>query len=374
MRTTVPLLGRLEYLTILTGTLIGGSLFVWPLHLVMDAGRESSIAVFMAGVLGTGFIVLQVGAWSPDQDASILEWTLSVAGIILTLAIDAVVSYLFVDMLKEFFFARTPRLALMAPLLALTSWWATASWKRVARRAQLWLPLVFFASVIPVLVSLQNWAHPLALEPRNWTAFGPEVRGALVLTYEAVPIGATARVVGRRLAASARDRLVVALLASATFWFWLFLLYTITVGSLGTDALVHLGWPLVYTLEETTLDSTFVLSRLGVLVIFGWTALVTMSLVIHLRVAATLAEDLRTGWTSINLAAIGLGMALFLTALVVFDTGFWATRMLLAYLNPLAEGFIVVDVLAALTVWGLRRVRENSRRKALSARPEPGGG
>lgn len=357
MKRSAPVLGRFEYSTLLVGTLIGGSLYVWPLHLVMTAGRESTSAVLLAGTAGTLYMLLQAIAWSPDEHASILEWSLTLMAAILTLLIDAVITALFVEMMKEFFFARTPRIALVAPVLGLTAWWSTGSWKGVARRTQLWIPLILLGSLIAVGASFHNWVHPMALEPRTWTALQPAMQGTVVLAYLLVPLGATTRVVGRRLAASARDRVRSALAAAAIFWVWLMLLYTTTVGSLGTDAVVHLRWPLVYVFEETTVDSSFLVSRLGILAIFEWTALVVIAILIHFKMAVTLAEDLTARWTTVRLVVVGLGLSVLVAGIFLFDTENRATHLLLTDLNPVVMGLIALEGLTALTRWAFRRLR-----------------
>ena len=370
MKPTAPVIGSFEYATLLIGSVMAASLFVWPLHIVMAAGEDATISMVIAGAFGTLFILLQVIAWDPNESAPLMEWFLTATGVILTLVVDALVVVLFIDMLKEFFFPETPRVALMAPLLLLVGWWATASWKRIARRAQLWVPLMLVGSLIPIFLSFLNWAHPVALEPHSWTAFVPEMQGAAILTYVVVPLGATVRVAGRRLAGSTGTRVRAGVGAIFGLWLWLALVFVTTVGSLGTDALVHLSWPLVYVLEETTLDSSFVVSRPGVITIFGWSAFIVIALVIHLRLAVTWAEDLDTGWKSIGLVAIGVGEAAYWAGVALLDTAHQATTVLISEVDPLAAGLIILDSVVAAGILLLGVFKRRTQRTAQS-RPIP---
>ncbi|MGC8487904.1 MAG: GerAB/ArcD/ProY family transporter [Clostridia bacterium] len=366
MKPTAPVIGSLEYATLLVGSVLASTLFVWPLHIVMVAGENATISMLMAGAFSMLFILLQVIAWTPNESAPLMEWVLTATGVILTLVVDALVLVLFIDMLKEFFFPETPRVALVAPLALLTGWWATASWKRIARRAQFWVPLMLVGSLVPIFLSFFDWAHPVALAPHSWTAFVPEMQGVAILAYVVVPLGATARVAARRLAGSARDRVRAGLGAIFGLWLWLALVFATTVGSLGTDALVHLSWPLVYVLEEATLDSSFVVSRPGVLTIFGWSALIVIALVVHLRLAITVAEDLNAGGRSIGLVAIGIGEAAYWAGVVLLDTAHQASALLISEVDPVAAGLIILEVLVAATVVGLRTFRRRSRRTSPS--------
>jgi hypothetical protein len=369
MKPAAPLIGSFEYASLLVGSVLASTLFVWPLHIVMAAGENASVSLVMAGVVGTGYILLQVMAWAPDRSAPFTEWALTTMGLTVVLVVDTLTLVLFIDMLREFFFPETPRVALMAPLALLVGWWATASWKRMARRVQLWVPLVLVGSLVPIFLSFLNWAHPVALEPHSWTAFLPELQGAAILTYVAVPLGATARVAGRRLAASAGVRLRAAVAAIFGLWVWLTLVFATTVGSLGTDALVHLSWPLVYVLEETTLDSSFVVNRIGVLAIMSWTALMVMALVIHLRLAVTLAEDLNTGWRPIGLVVVGIGEAVYWVGIALLATAHQAMTVLISEVDPVAGGLIILEVVVAAIVLGLRALRRRLPRSTSQSQP-----
>lgn len=130
------------------------------------------------------------------------------------------------------------------------------------------------------------------------------------------------------------------LIAAAGISLILLAIYGLVTLMLGPNAIPQLRWPLVYSLETITLDSTFFISRLGLAIIFLWTAVVVLAFAVHLRLAVhliPLSGRRSPFWLSGTLGLLyGIG-------LIVFPTPSASTAWILRVVDPIALGYLVLD-------------------------------
>ncbi|NMP23829.1 hypothetical protein [Sulfobacillus harzensis] len=139
-------------------------------------------------------------------------------------------------------------------------------------------------------------------------------------------------------------------------------IYALVMMMLGPDVIPQLHWPLVYSLETITLDSTFFISRMGLAVIFLWTAVVVLSFATHLRLIMQWLLPRRATPPIWGIGGLGLVYSL---ALVVFPTPSSATRWILHTVDPIALGYLILQhgLLALwLTIGSLAQLRRQRER------------
>lgn len=297
----------------------------------MVAGSNALLVLVLAAgwAAVVAWLSLATGVQADARGMPVLD----AVAFVLILGIDITAVSLLGTMLQVFFFFDTPRWALLAPLLAMIGWWASRPLAVSSRIVVLWMPVLIGGSLLVAALGLSNVAYPAALWPSTLIRL-PEVTGGLgVLAYMGVPLGVTLRQMGSRVQGA---RPVDGLAAVAMLGAILGTLYALTVATLGPAALVHLRWPVVFTLQQITLDSAFFISRVGIAVIFGWTLAFMLGALVHLAVISRVVQP--TAWAAAVGATGILAGALLLSQPTV------TTQWLIGIWDPLCVVYLVLEL------------------------------
>lgn len=325
----------------MSASMLTAGLFIWPLYIVKAAGQNAGLILMMALAWGIT-IALSVPGKSGHPKVTLMLDGVALAGVWL---LDGLLLNQLGGMLQMFYYFNTPRWALMAPLLC-TVWWAVNRSASTAwRLSQFWVPILLVVSFGLFALASLNVHHPRVLFPNQVIAIFPLIHGLRAMAYMGLPLGLTLRRIGARLAEppSAKWRV----LAVGLPWVFLVALYAVAMGSLGPDGIIASRWPVVMTMENVTLDSTFFLSRVGIVVVFTWTLGVTLGLIIHLRIGLML-KPLTLHWRQgLTAAAVVLwgGIALAITSPQT------SSRFLVKGFDPLAGYYLVMEL---AVLWALR--------------------
>lgn len=335
-----PRMSRVGLVLTMTASIVAEGLFVWPLHVVVAAGQNAILAVSIVG----GWVVA-ISLAHPATLPSTPGWRnvfriLDVLGGLVVGAVDTVMIVSLIAMLKTFYFFETPRWALLMPFCALVGWAAAKPRATTHRLATFWVPILFGGSLLVVLMGLGNIHYPRALLPNQAVQGAAVVQATAVMAYVVAPVGWTLR--GLNSAAQAPPTPSVRLWGPLLAWSFLVALYLLVVGTLGPNALIHLRWPIVFMLDQVTLDSAFFVSRVGIAVIFGWTMGIAIGLLIHVDI---LGEGAQRHWDYPATRGVVAGSAagLWFIAALLIATPATASYFLLSWLDPAALGYLGIE-------------------------------
>ncbi len=360
--TPPPSSHRNPRLLLVWGTLasvVSSGLFVWPLHLVQVSGQNGGLVLLV--VVGWSAIIALLSPWHALGGLSgRIEEALNLIAGVLTVLIDALMLIELSAMMQTFYYFATPRFAFLLPLIALLIWVAAAHPEATLwRMVQLWTPILAVGSSLVLAVASTNIRHLRVLLPNQQIVIWPLIHGLFILSYLELPLRLTLRSIRPLLAETPAVAWRVA--AAVYPWPFLMMFYLVAMGILGPAALVNVRWPLVFTLNHVTLDSTFFLSRIGIVVVFGWTVGVALSLMVHLRVVSmALGRWWRPG-VAVLPYPVGL---LWIVAPLLVPSPTRASTLLLGYLDPAAAVYLAVELLC-LILW---RVTGASRRRSAAPR------
>lgn len=183
------------------------------------------------------------------------------------------------------------------------------------------------------------------------------IRGVGIMAYLLVPVGPTVLSLAPHVNATDRQARRGFVAAVGVTGLTLVAVYGLVAMMLGPNAIPHLRWPLVYSLETITLDSTFFVSRVGLGVIFLWTAVVALAFAVHLRLTLHWLTPRRARPPIWLTGGVGL---LYGVGLLAFPTPSASTHWILRTIDPVALGYLLGEhglVLLVLLVAVLRRRR-----------------
>ncbi len=368
-------LGVWEYSTGLIAAVIGNVLFVWPGHVVAAAGENAlgSIAGIIGAILVSG-LLHHKGVLRGRQSLALRRLLVVSAGIGLGLVglVDLALVALLTQMLHTLFYADTPRWALFLPLVAMVIWAGSVSLDALGRLTQLWVPVGGLVLAVIAAIGLMHATHVRPLWPQHWYAI-PMAHGVGIMAYLLLPVGPVVTCLAPYVNATVQSIRRGFLLAAATISLILLAIYGLVTVMLGPDAIPQLRWPLVYSLETITLDSTFFISRIGLAIIFLWTAVVVLAFAVHVRLAVhliPLSARRSSFWLS---GALGL---LYGIGLVAFPTPSASTAWILRVIDPVALGYLVLEhaVVLAMSAIVSGRDKRPSTANGESPRGSPGSG
>jgi hypothetical protein len=337
-------LTRTALLWITSASILGSGLFIWPLHVVLVAGQNAVIALVIVLAWAMALVLL-IPSLIPSGIWQSITQILDGVALIVTCSIDAVMLNQLAAMLQTFFYFDTPRAALLLPLAIIVGLAVNRAPQTVWRMAMLWVPILLASTTLILALAAVNVTHLRTLEPNRIIQVSPISQGVGILAYVGVPVGMTVRQVSRRLASvpSPIWRL------SAVFIPWLMLstLYAIVMGSLGPQAITQLRWPIVFALDHVTLDSTFFLSRIGIVVVFSWTLGVSLGLMVHIRLAFTWLPVRRR---LARLTVTTLIITVWVVAALVIPSPQTSSDLLLQAVDPVARWYLVAELCTVLVL------------------------
>lgn len=364
-------LGPAEYATYLVTGLIGNVMFVWPGHVVRAAGESAvaSVAGSIGVIFASGLLFhLAVRRLDPANRAARLFITgLAGAGLLLIAAVDTGLAALLTQMLQTMFYADTPRWALLIPFLATTLWAGGISLAGLGRLTQLWMPLGGLVLGSVAAVGLIHATHVRPLFPERLYAM-PIMHGVGIMAYLFLPIGPMVLILLPHINASAQSSRRAYYVAATVTGFSLLAIYVLVTMMLGPQAIRLLHWPLVFSLQTITLDSTFFISRMGLAVIFLWTAVAVLAFAVHLRITVEVLTP-RANAASVWLV-LSVGMV-YGIGLVTFPTPTASTQWIVNDVDPVAVIYLILAH-AAVGVWMAIDAILRRRRTLGTGRPANG--
>lgn len=321
---------------------IGNVLFVWPSHVVAAAGENAlgSVVLILLGLVVSGLLHHQGIRLAAERRA--VQWVLrgvTGTGLALVCLVDLALVALLTQMLHTLFYADTPRWALLLPFLPIMMWAGGITLDGLGRLTQLWVPVGGLVLATIAAIGLIHATHVRPLWPQQWYVT-PMVHGVGIMAYLLAPVGPTVVSLAPHVNATERATRPGFLVAAAVTGLTLLAVYGLVIMMLGPNAIPQLRWPLVYSLETITLDSTFFISRVGLAVIFLWTAVVALAFAVHLRLSLQWLTPRRAA-PPVWLVG-GLGM-LYGAGILAFPTPSASTHWILRDIDPVALGYLLVE-------------------------------
>lgn len=351
-----------QFMAVIATGVVANLLFVWPDHVVSAAGENAvgSVLVVSALIVVSGVLHYE---WVSRLDLSKAAtlWALRGVmgmGLILVAATDVGLASLLGHLLNTLFYPYTPLVGLAIPFIAIVVWLGVSSSELVARVTHFWF---FVGGIVLLAISLIGTIHVThghPLWPHVVYAM-PMLHGIGIMAYMFLPVGPAVSLIAPRVNASVKRTRYAVLAGCLIAAAGLIIIYVLVIGILGPDTIMHLRWPLVYSLETITLDSTFFISRIGLAVIFFWTAVVSLGFAIHIHLSGWAMTQ--GGWPAV-VASVGIALVLGAST-VLFSTASAATRWILQDVDPMAIVYLVLEhgVVLGWTMTGILVARRNGR-------------
>ncbi len=350
-------LNSLAFVWIVAASIISDGLFIWPLHIVLVAGQNAELAILFADLWAMALALLIP---STPPRGPFWRWLFTgfdIAALTAILAMDAIMLVELFGMMQTFYYFNTPRWALLVPYVAVIGMASVrrnnVPWRVVA----LWVPLLFLAAGVIIGLAFTTVHNGRVLLPNSDITLFPILRAVTVLGYLGVPVGVTMRLVRGELAEPPKRLLRMAAIGLTVLF--LTVLYVLTMGALGPDAIIHTRWPVVFAFDHVTLDSTFFLSRVGILVVFSWTTGIALGLIVHLRMASLLMARRWPKTSGLLPVAVIIGWMVMGLGISSPQT---ASSILLRWLDPPADGYCAAEM-ALLLGYGIVRLLRRRERK-----------
>lgn len=342
-------------------SVIAGGLFVWPLHLIVVSGQNSVLALIAGGlwalaIAGLSSVYIPSGRWVQGINTG-----MALVACVGMMCVDALMLVELTGMLQTFFYFETPRWALITPLIVLIVWMARQREMVLWRVVALWIPVLSAGSLGIFALALTNVHFGRALIPNQQILIRPLTQGLAIIAYLGWPFGVTLRTV--RSVLGEPPQLGIRLTTAVTPWLVFSMLYGIAVGALGPQAVMQLRWPVVFTLDHVTLDSTFFLSRIGIVVVFGWTVGMVLGLTVHVRV---LMRNIAPIWSALPpYIPYAAGLMWWIAGFAV-ATPNTASTLLVTGMDPIAATYLASEMGWLLFLRGSFWWAQRTRRKTIT--------
>ncbi len=321
-------------------SVVTDGLFVWPLHIVLAAGQNAVLALMLTALWAMAVALLTPARESQQGLWALIFRVLNAAGVLGVVILDGAMVAELVGMLQTFYYFETPRWVLSTPLLAAA---ASAAMRRgnVAWRViSLWVPALAAAAIVILGIAFTTVNHLRPLGPNQIIQVMRVIRATGIVAFVGVSVGVSLRLGSSLAAEPPRWTWRLAAVEAPVLFF--ILLYVVAMGALGPEALTKVRWPLVFVLDHVTLDSTFFLSRIGIVVILTWTVGMGMGFIAHLRMSQWVVgyQWPRTArWTPI-LVTGGWWLAV-----IVISSPHTATDIILDWIDPAAPWYLGLEFL-----------------------------
>ncbi len=344
-----------------------GSVYLWPAYVVGLAGPGAYASLLAATVVAASVTVLQAAwmrrmdyrsypaameaTWSPWL-APVLTWIT----MLLMLALDAVILYLYGELLQTFFYPATPSWVTVGTIGALAVWIAVRSLTVVARNVQFWFPLLLASFLLVVALSAGDMRFPMAATPNLGVPPGVLARASVATWFLYANPCTTAALLPHVRRTGRWSAGTVAVAAIALEGVILMVILFIALATLGPAVIPDMTWPIIYIFSIVKLSSFFV-QDVGMLILIIWTTAIVLHLAVHSYVAAWNVGPPVGGYNPRRQYLVaGLGLALVAGALSVGSVA-EAEVWLFQILTP-ADLAWTVAVVAATTLvawWRTRR-------------------
>ncbi len=348
-------------------SVVAGSVYLWPAYVVRLAGTGAYASLLVATGVAAGITLLQAAwmrrmAYRPYAAAMKATWSpwlgpvLTWVTMLLMLALDAAVLYLYGELLQTFFYPATPSWVTVGAIGVLAVWIAIRSLTVVARNVQFWFPLLLASFVLVLALATGDMRFPVAATPNLGVPMASLAR-ASVATWFLYANPCTTAALMPHVRRTGRWRAgTVALAAIALEGLILFSILYTALATLGPAVIPDMTWPIIYMFSLIHISSFFV-QDVGMLVLITWTIAIILHLAVHSYVAAWNVGPPVGGYNPRRQYLVaGLGFAIVAGALSVGSVA-EAKVWLFQILTPVDLGWTVavVPATALLAWWRTRR-------------------
>ncbi|AUW92833.1 MAG: GerAB/ArcD/ProY family transporter [Sulfobacillus thermotolerans] len=361
VESTVEPIGSLEYFFLVASSIVTGAVYIWPQALMTAAQSQSDWAVvgsicLALGMTGLGLIWIQLTppgilvdrlgyAWGP------LRWILLLIHAVLCLVLDTAVLTLFTQMLAASFYPATPLWIMKGLIIAEAAWFASRSLSNFARNVQFWFPVFAFTFFILAGMGLGHVEAWWAFLPHALKDTGPVGQGIVAtwFLWKQNEVTATLSHFIRPQNIVMIRRVTLGAIAFQTLV--VILVYLITVGTLGPQAVILLRWPLVYVLSNLNV-STFYLSRPGLIILLLWTGSMVFYLASNLFCMGINFSRLITGSYKSTMPTTLIIAIIMMVGSCFIDTPTQSTHLVVDFFDPIDLGysFVVISLSILLTL------------------------
>lgn len=345
-----------------------GSVYLWPAYVVGLTGPGAYVSLLVATAVAAGVTVLQAAwmrrmAYRPYPVAMQATWSwlapvLTWITMLLMLALDAIILYLYGELLQTFFYPATPSWVTVGAIGGLAVWIAVRSLTVVARNVQFWFPLLLASFVLVLALSAGDMRFPVAATPDVGVPAGSLAR-ASVATWFLYANPCTTAALLPHVRRTGRWRAgTVAVAAIALQGLILMAILFTALATLGPAVIPDMTWPIIYIFSIVKIPSFFV-QDVGMLILITWTIAMILHLAVHSYVVAWNVGRPVGGYNPRRQYLVaGLDLAIVVGALSVGSVA-EAKVWLFQILTPvdLAWTVAVVPATALVAWWRTRRAR-----------------
>ena len=357
MTSTVEPIGPVQFFFFLAMSMVTGGVFIWPESVLFMAQNNSLWAIggsILLALAITSALLVWMNLTSPGIFVDRLyqtwgclawPWMLTYAG--LRMVVDTALMTLFAQMLTAIFYPFTPLWVLKLIILAEAGWFAGRPLTVLSRNIQFWFPVMALSFFFLAALALGSVQSLWALWPSDQVVLTPLMQAVVgtwflwtqndvLVTIAHFVQPARARVI-RKLAISA------ILFQSAV----ILLIYVITVGTVGPEAVMSLRWPLVYVLSNLS-SHTFYLSRPGLIILLTWSGAMVFFSASHLfSLSLNLSQLAFHSFRWTRLISMGVA-ALEFAGSFLLPTPAQATHVVLLMFDPV--DLALISVMLAISI------------------------
>jgi spore germination protein len=372
MTSTVEPIGPLQFFFFLTMSMVTGGVFIWPEAVLSTAGNNALWAItgsIMLALATTAALFVWMSLTGPGifvdrlhQTWGFLAWPWILSFSLLRVVLDAALVTLFSQMLSTIFYPLTPLWVLKLIILAEAAWFGGRRLTILSRNIQFWFPVLAFSFFLLASLAFGNVQSWWALRPSSHVVLTPltqAVIGTWFLWAQTDVLLTISHFMRPARAGLVRKLTVAAILFHSVV---IVVIYMITVGALGPEAVMTLRWPLVYVLSNLS-SHTFYLSRPGLIILLTWTGGMVFFSASHLfclgmNLSQLAARSFR--WTpqiSWGAATVEFGGSFLLPSAAV------ASHVVLNVFDPLS--LVLVSILLTVSIvirlfMNRQRIRKNT--------------
>ncbi|MCY0879899.1 MAG: GerAB/ArcD/ProY family transporter [Firmicutes bacterium] len=338
-----------QFLWVAGISVVAGGIYLWPQYVISLMGSNGVYALMTTTLLAVGLAMAEVAVALNVQRPTYLTTLKTILPVIgpyvlfpltaiLCLAIDAIVLVLYGLMMQSYFYPFTPRLVIDLVILLVAAWVAVRTLSAVARSVQFWFPIILVLFVFVTVLTVPHIAYLAALKPATHFYVVPWVHSVFATWFLYADgsgiITLTPHVAWKR----PRDAYLTAALAILGQGAVLLVLYIVSVGTLGPDALSHLYWPLAYIYSLVSLRSFF-FQGVGAFVIIVWTSAITLYLAVHIfcfgwNLSSAVGNSLRA--SQVRVMAVGGTVAALTLATFLLPSIVVARAVLFHWVTPVS--------------------------------------
>ena len=380
MMSTIEPIGRLQFFFFLTMSMVVGGVFLWP-QAVLSKAANNSLWAICGSIMLALIITFALFVWMSLTDPGIfadrlkqtwgfLAWPWMLIYALLRMVVDTALLTLFAQMITTVFYPMTPLWVLKLLVLIEAGWFGGRQLPVLSRNIQFWFPVLASSFFLLSIWSFGDVQNSWALWPSPHVVLTPVMQAVIgtwfLWTQNDVLV--TISHFLRPAKAALMRKLVVAAIGLQSVV--LFVIYVVTVGSIGPEAVMSLRWPLVYVLSNVS-SHTFYLSRPGLIIMLTWTGGMVFFSATHLfSLSINLSQLISQSYRLAPYISWGAALAEF-AASFLLPTPIVASHIVLDLFDPV--DITVISLMLTLSIiirlFALRKRNRSGERKSTEVHP-----